>query len=92
MAEFEQRRRSVSNRLADLKAEAKVDALLVSSPANIQYLTGFTGSNGLLLLTATESHFFTDPRYALVAQTNITGKVHIAKGPLLLEAAKIDYP
>ena len=75
-------------RLADLKTDAKVEALLVSSPANVQYLTGFTGSNGLLLLTPTESHFFTDPRYALVAQANITSKVHVAKGPLLLEAAK----
>lgn len=89
MAEFEQRRRSVLNRLSDLKADAKVDGLLVSSPANIQYLTGFTGSNGLLLLTGAESHFFTDPRYALVAQANITGKVHVAKGPLLVEAAKL---
>lgn len=87
--EFEQRRRAVSDRLANLKAEQKVDALLVSSPANIQYLTGFTGSNGLLLLTLAESHFFTDPRYALVAQANITGKVHIAKGPLITEAGKL---
>ena len=89
MSEFETRRRSVANRLAGLKAELKVDGLLLSSPANIQYLTGFTGSNGLLLLTATELHFFTDPRYALTAQANITGKVHVAKGPLLVEAAKL---
>jgi Xaa-Pro aminopeptidase len=89
LSEFEQRRRSVANRLAGLKPELKVEGLLVSSPANIQYLTGFTGSNGLLLLTATELHFFTDPRYALTAQANITGNVHVAKGPLLVEAAKL---
>ncbi len=85
MTEFEQRRRSVSNRLKELK----VDGLLISSPANVQYLTGFTGSNGLLLLTDGESHFFTDPRYALVAQAHISGKVHIAKKPLLQDAAAL---
>jgi Xaa-Pro aminopeptidase len=88
LPEFEQRRQSVVNRLANLKADAKVEALLVSSPANVHYLTGFTGSNGLLLLTPAESHFFTDPRYALVAQANVSSIVHVAKGPLLLEAAK----
>jgi Xaa-Pro aminopeptidase len=85
LSELEQRRRAVSNRLTELK----IDALLVSSPASVQYLTGYTGSNGLVLLTGSESHFFTDPRYALTAQANITGIVHIAKGPLLLEAAKV---
>src|SRR5438094_10610850 len=38
------------------------DALLVTSPTNVRYLTGFTGSNGQLLL-ADESAFFTDGRY-----------------------------
>ncbi len=85
MGEFEQRRRSISNRLPELK----VEALLISAPANLQYLTGYTGSNGLVLLTPSESHFFTDPRYALAAQSGISGKVHIAKQPLLMEAAKI---
>jgi Xaa-Pro aminopeptidase len=89
LSEYEQRRRSVLNRLANLKADLKVEGLLISSPANIQYLTGFTGSNGLLLLTPAESIFFTDPRYGLVARANITGKVHVAKGPLLVEATKI---
>ena len=60
----------------------KADALLVSSPASIRYLTGFAGSNGLVLVTPSETHFFTDPRYALEASQNITCKLHIAKGPL----------
>ncbi len=38
------------------------DALLVTDPVNVRYLTGFTGSNGQLLL-AKESVFFTDGRY-----------------------------
>jgi Xaa-Pro aminopeptidase len=69
----------VAGRLGELKA----DALLVTSPANVRYLSGYTGSNGLILLTAAETHFFTDPRYAIEARANITGKVHVVKGPLV---------
>jgi Xaa-Pro aminopeptidase len=39
-----------------------VQALLVTSPVNVRYLTGFTGSNGQLLLTS-DPVFFTDGRY-----------------------------
>ena len=33
-----------------LLAESKLDALLVTSLHNVRYLTGFTGSNGAVLL------------------------------------------
>ena len=85
MTEFEQRRRAV----ADSLAEHKVDALLVSSPANVRYLTGYTGSNGLALITPLESHFITDPRYAIEVQSTITAKVHISKVPLIKTAIGI---
>ncbi len=84
MSEVEQRRRDASLRLS----EHKVDGLLVSSPANLRYLTGYAGSNGLLLLTQREAHFFTDPRYGLQASQQITCKVQVAKGPLIEAAAK----
>ena len=80
MTELEQRRRAVQTALAGDKAKIhKADALLVSSPANIRYLTGYAGSNGLVLVTPSETHFFTDPRYALEASETITCKLHIAK-------------
>jgi Xaa-Pro aminopeptidase len=84
LTEIEQRRRTLSARLPELK----IDALLVSSPANVRYLTGYTGSNGILLVTKGESHFLTDPRYAIASQ-QITCKVHVEKKPLLLGAAAI---
>ncbi len=62
---------------------------MVSSPANVQYLSGFSGSNGLILLTPKETHFFTDPRYAIEATKNIAAKVHVVKGPLSGEAAAV---
>jgi Xaa-Pro aminopeptidase len=85
LTEIDQRRRSLSERLSELN----VDALLVSSPANLRYLTEYAGSNGLLLLTPGDAHFFTDPRYAIVAAQEITCKVHIEKRSLILGVAAI---
>ncbi len=39
------------------------EALLVTNPANIRYLTGFTGSSGRVLVTATSVTLVTDARY-----------------------------
>jgi Xaa-Pro aminopeptidase len=85
LSEFEQRRRHLAARLG----EWKIDALLISSPANVRYLSGYSGSNGLILLAAKGEHFFTDPRYASDAQANVTAKVHVVKGPLIKAAAAI---
>jgi len=48
----------------------ETDALLVTSPANVRYLTGFTGSNGQLLLSA-DSIFYTDGRYDEQSATQV---------------------
>lgn len=82
LTEFEQRRRNVAAALPG----AKADALLVSSPANIRYLTDYVGSNGLLLISGDEDFFFTDPRYAIEASQKVTAKVVVSKKPLLEEA------
>ena len=50
--------------LRDALARADLDGLLVSSLPNIRYITGFSGSNALLLVTAKECILFTDFRYA----------------------------
>jgi len=85
LTEIEQRRRTLAARLPELK----IDALLVSSPANVRYLTGYAGSNGILLVTTTDAHFFTDPRYALEASQKITCKVHVERKPLLTGATAV---
>ncbi|HKW42216.1 MAG TPA: aminopeptidase P family protein [Gemmatimonadales bacterium] len=46
-----------------LEAEA-LDGLLVSSPANIRYLTGFSGSSALVVVTRADVLLVTDFRYA----------------------------
>ncbi|HVM11898.1 MAG TPA: Xaa-Pro peptidase family protein [Actinomycetota bacterium] len=53
------RRRRLLTRLDDLG----IDALLVTHLPNVRYLTGFTGSNGQLLIAANHAVFLTDPRY-----------------------------
>ncbi|HVL89936.1 MAG TPA: Xaa-Pro peptidase family protein [Actinomycetota bacterium] len=52
------RRDAVRARLEELGA----DALLVTKPVNVRYLTGFSGSNGQLVV-GEEDIFFTDSRY-----------------------------
>jgi len=42
---------------------AGVDALFVTRLPNVRYLTGFTGSAGMLLVTAADALFVTDGRY-----------------------------
>ncbi|HLK21120.1 MAG TPA: Xaa-Pro peptidase family protein [Bryobacteraceae bacterium] len=70
-------------------SELKIDALLVSALPNIRYLSGFTGSNGLLLITPDSQTLFTDPRYTIQASQESKAKVKIvAKGPL--EAAAVE--
>ncbi|MBM3786168.1 MAG: aminopeptidase P family protein [Acidobacteria bacterium] len=62
--------------------EAGVDALLVTALPNVRYLSGFTGSNGMLLVTPEGTTLFTDPRYTIQAEAETGARVVIAKGPL----------
>ena len=39
------------------------DGFYITNMTNIRYLTGFTGSAGLLIIYKNESFFYTDGRY-----------------------------
>lgn len=79
-------------RLARELVRARLDALIVSGLPNIRYLTGFTGSCGLLLAPAEgEPVLFTDPRYQVQAPQEAACAVRVEKGPLaraLMRAAQ----
>ncbi len=48
---------------------------------NIRYLCGYTGSNGILLVTEKDAHFITDGRYTSQAGLQVKGaEVHIYSG------------
>lgn len=81
VSEFEQRRRTVVSGLA----ERKLDALLLAFSPNLRYLTGFTGSNGNLLLLPDRAILFTDPRYTIQAGQETSCEIKIAKGPLVFD-------
>jgi Xaa-Pro aminopeptidase len=64
------RLRSVQARLSSLE----VDALLVTNLTNVRYLTGFVGTNGQVLVTASSpALFLSDPRYAARATAFVQG-------------------
>src|SRR5436190_8257870 len=70
--------------LAPQLPEHKADALLVSFLPNVRYLTGYTGSSGLLLLLgSSEATFFTDPRYRIQAAAEVDCRVKVSRGPIL---------
>jgi Xaa-Pro aminopeptidase len=82
-SEFPGRLQTVSAGLAGLK----LDAFLVSFGPNLRYLSGFTGSNGNLLVLPGHAILFTDPRYQIQATRETACRVRIAKGPLLNDVA-----
>ncbi len=69
--------------------EQNLAGFVVTHPANLRYLCGYTGSNGLLLFLSGRRIFFTDGRYTQQAREEVKGvRLMIAKGPLLNDAAK----
>ncbi len=80
-SQYEERRQRVAAALP----ERKLDCLLVAFSPNLRYLSGFTGSNGALLILAGRSILFTDPRYRTQAAQESTCKIRVAKGPLVLD-------
>ena len=78
------RRRRAAEAFVGLGAEG----LLVTTLVNVRYLTGFTGSNGALLLAADGSgSFLTDGRYRDQALDEVPGLDHVITRDLLGEAA-----
>ncbi|MFQ5676604.1 MAG: M24 family metallopeptidase [bacterium] len=82
------------DRIARVRARLdhhKLDALLVSSPVNVRYLFGFTGSNSLALITHDLSFFITDRRYIQQSEQQVqNAKIIIAKKDLISELKNIE--
>ncbi|MBM4311271.1 MAG: aminopeptidase P family protein [Deltaproteobacteria bacterium] len=49
------------------------DAMLVTSPENVRYLCGFSGTEGTLLITRAQGFFLTDGRYTTQARKEVRG-------------------
>lgn len=79
-------------RIAGLRtamASRRLDAFMTSHPASLRYLCGYSGSNGLLLVTRSRTRFLTDFRYQEMMRVSVTADVKsIAKGSLVQAAAE----
>ena len=47
--------------------------------ANVRYLSGFTGSNGLALMLVDRAILFTDPRYKIQAASEVDCSVQVVR-------------
>jgi Xaa-Pro aminopeptidase len=60
-------------RLRGLMRREKLDGFVVVNLPNVRYLCGYTGSNGLMLITRRDAWFYTDFRYAEQIKTEVKG-------------------
>jgi Xaa-Pro aminopeptidase len=83
---FEQR----AERLEGLLAERELDLLLVTNLVNVRYLSGFSGTNGLVVVGPGLRAFVTDSRYVGRAQSEVPD-YEVARGErdLLGDAAAL---
>jgi Xaa-Pro aminopeptidase len=61
------------DRLVSALGDRGLDALLVTSLADVRWLTGFTGTNGACVVTPDERLFLTDFRYVAQAAEQVDG-------------------
>ena len=66
-------------RIANLRKHftKNYEAVVITNLNNVRYLCGYTGSNGVLLITKKEAFFFTDFRYQEQSQKEINGCAEI---------------
>ena len=61
-----------------LAADAGASGAIVTHLADIRWAVGFTGSNGILVVTPEAAHFVTDGRYETQAREEVKGaEVHV---------------
>jgi Xaa-Pro aminopeptidase len=80
---FQARRRALVSKLK----EAELDSVLVTSPANWYYLTGFTGESGALLVSQSGATLVTDGRFTVQAREEMSGVRVVLQKVSLFESA-----
>ena len=79
--------RARQGRLRDLMETRRLSFILVTHLVNIRYLTGFTGSAGMVLLGPRQGILWVDPRYTLQAREQAEGVEVIEEKKGILKAA-----
>jgi Xaa-Pro aminopeptidase len=78
-------------RLRERLEQEHLGGLLVTAMSNVRYLTGFSGSTAMLLVTASRAVFFTDGRYkdqsaAQLAEAGVEADIVVGKNADQLKA------
>lgn len=80
-----------------------LDALIVTGPGSVRWLTGYSGSNGLCIVTPTEQRFLTDFRYGAgvvhlrdawdvqIVDQNLIGVIGERASSLLGDARRVGF-
>jgi Xaa-Pro aminopeptidase len=68
--------------------ELNLDALLIASPINRRYVSGFTGTAGIVLVSLEEAIFITDFRYTEQAQEQAKGFTVVEHKKLIEDEVK----
>ena len=80
------------NRIDSLRRnfdELKIDAFLITFLPHLHYITGFSGSNGIALVTRNNLYLVTDARYTTQVKEEVKGwKIVIAKNDIIEEFSK----
>ena len=79
------------DRLRELMVESNLAAVVVTAPSNVRYLSGFTGSNGSVVVgaSADRDRLSTDFRYYTQAETQCPDLAVIPATSTVLEAAML---
>ena len=78
------------NRLRNEFGKLGIDSLLITSPYNRRYITNFTGTAGVVLITEEDAFFITDFRYVEQAKKQAAGFTIIQhEQPIPNEVARI---
>src|SRR5690554_5727886 len=78
--------------LRQLMRERGAEAALVTFLPDVRWAVGFSGSNGLLIVTPEAAHFLTDGRYREQAAREVEGAVVHVPGYDLVEHIAREQP
>ncbi len=80
------------SRLQERVGEERLDALVISHLVNVRYLSGFTGTAGLLVLTPDRARFYTDGRYTERARAELYDGIELVVDAQAWKRALQDLP
>lgn len=82
----------MEDKILKILNDKNIEAIILTDYYNKRYLTGFTGTTGIALITKTEKIFYSDARYTIQAteQTKKYGFVFKDAGKMLFEELNSD--